>query len=118
MAPADQREAGTLRAYSRRSFSIISHARFNRKLVMREKIVPRVIVLLLLVGALILPVAISLLFGLAKLLRAMDDSPGAAALDWISLAAGVLWVLDLVALIVIQTIESLLADDSHNEPPA
>ncbi len=84
---------------------------------MRERIVPRVIVLLLLVGALILPVAISVLFGLAKLLAAMGDSLGAAALDWVALAAGVLWVLDLVALVVVQTIESL-SGDSRNEPPA
>ena len=85
---------------------------------MREKVVPRVIVLLLLVGALILPVAISVLFGLAKLLAAMGDALGAAALDRVALAAGVLWVLDLVALVVVQTIESLLAEDSRNEPPA
>lgn len=84
---------------------------------MREKILPRVVVLLLLVGALILPVAISVLFGLAKLLVAMGDSVGAAVLDRVALAAGVFWVLDLVALIVVQTIASLLAEDSHNEPP-
>lgn len=78
---------------------------------MAQRPVPTSVVLLLLVGALMLPVAISILFGLGRLLAAMGDSPGGTVLGWIALAAGVLWSLDLVCLILVQAINSLGSDD-------
>ncbi len=81
---------------------------------MAQRPVPTSVVVLLLVGALMLPVAISILFGLAKLLTAMDDLPGAAVLGWIALATGVLWSLDLVCLILVQAVNSLGNDDRQS----
>lgn len=74
---------------------------------MRERLVPGSVVLLLLVGALMLPVAISILFGLGRLLAAMGDAIGGTVLGWIALAAGILWSLDLICLVVVQAINSL-----------
>lgn len=74
---------------------------------MGQRLVPVSVVLLLLVGAVVLPMAISLLFGLGRLLAAMGDAQGGAVMGWISLAAGVVWTLDLVALVLVQTINSL-----------
>ncbi len=54
-----------------------------------------------------LPVAISILSGLSRLLSAMGDSSGGMVLNWIALAAGILWILDLVGLILVQAINSL-----------
>jgi hypothetical protein len=77
---------------------------------MREKLVPGSVVLLLLVGALMLPVAISILFGLGELLTAMGDAAGGTVLRWIALAAGILWGLDLICLVLVQAINSLGGD--------
>ncbi len=78
---------------------------------MGQRLVPASVVLLLLVGALMLPVAISILFGLGRLLDAMGDSTGGTVLGWIALAAGILWSLDLVCLILVQTVNSLGNDE-------
>jgi hypothetical protein len=74
---------------------------------MGQRLVPASVVLLLLVGALMLPVAISILFGLGRLLAAMGDGAGGTVLGWIALAAGVFWILDLVCLVLVQAINSL-----------
>ena len=75
---------------------------------------PRVIVWLL-VGALGLPIVLCVLVGLAHLLEAMQDQAGAAAVARFALAIGVLWVLDLVALLILQAIRSLTSD-SPSQP--
>lgn len=80
---------------------------------MGQRLVPASVVLLLLVGALMLPVAISILFGLGRLLTAMGDSAGGTVLGWIALAAGILWSLDLVCLILVQAINSLGNDEGQ-----
>ena len=82
---------------------------------MRQRLVPASAVLLLLVGALMLPVAISVLVGLGKLLVAMGDTAGGTVLDWIALAAGVFWGLDLVCLILVQAINSFVPDDVQDQ---
>lgn len=85
---------------------------------MGQRLVPTSVVLLLLVGALMLPVAISILFGLGRLLGAMGDSAGGTVLGWIALAAGVLWILDLICLVLVQAINSLGGGDrgEHQGP--
>ncbi|NLS91225.1 MAG: hypothetical protein GXX96_03455 [Planctomycetaceae bacterium] len=74
---------------------------------MGQRPVSASVVLLLLVGALMLPVAISILFGLGRLLSAMGDTAGGSVLGWIALAAGILWSLDLIGLVLVQAINSL-----------
>lgn len=74
---------------------------------------PASVVVLLLVGALMLPVAISILFGLGRLLSAMGDAAGGSVLGWIALAAGVVWSLDLIGLVLVQAINSLGNNDEQ-----
>lgn len=57
--------------------------------------------------AVILPVAIAIVVAVARLLGAMQDEAGAAALDRIALAIGILWAIDLVCLLLAQGINSL-----------
>lgn len=61
----------------------------------------------LLVAALVLPIAELVMLGLARLLAAMGDEAGAVVLDRISLAGGILWTVDLVALLLVVAIRSL-----------
>ncbi len=83
---------------------------------MRDRIVPRAAILLLVVAALILPVGVSVLVGLARLLATMGDASGGVALNWIAFACGILWVLDLVCLVLVQAINSLGGPDGPDEP--
>jgi hypothetical protein len=57
--------------------------------------------------ACILPVAITIVLAVGKLLGAMQDAVGAAALDRVALAVGILWGIGLVCLLVAQGINSL-----------
>jgi hypothetical protein len=61
----------------------------------------------LLVAALGLPIAMCVLYALARLLEAMKDEAGANALGYVNLGLLALWVIDLVALVVVQAIHSL-----------
>ncbi len=62
---------------------------------------------LLLAAALVLPIAELMMLGLGRLLAAMGDLSGAVVLDRISLAGGLLWVLDLVCLLLVLAAQSL-----------
>jgi hypothetical protein len=62
---------------------------------------------LLLAAALVLPIAELMMLGLGRLLAAMGDLAGAMVLDRISLAGGLLWVLDLVCLLLVLAAQSL-----------
>jgi hypothetical protein len=65
------------------------------------------VTLLLVIAALVLPIAICVLVALGKLLGAMGDVSGAAGVDRIALACGVLWVVGLIALVIVQALASL-----------
>lgn len=54
-----------------------------------------------------LPVAITLLWAAGRLLLAMQDLSAAAVLDRLALCLGLMWALDLVCLVLAQTINSL-----------
>lgn len=60
------------------------------------------VLLLLLIVALLLPVATIVLGILAWLLGKMGDAPGSAVLDRVALTCVVLWILDLVFLVLAQ----------------
>ena len=68
-------------------------------------------VLLLLAGALFLPVAIVIILTMGRLLLALEDAAGAAVLKRIALAVGVVWVLVLVCLPIVLAVRTLTADD-------
>ena len=61
----------------------------------------------LLVAALVLPVAISVLVGVGRLLAAMNDAAGAQFVDRLALGGGVLWIVVLVCLLLVQVLHSL-----------
>jgi hypothetical protein len=65
-------------------------------------------------GALVLPIAISVMVGVGRLLAAMGDPAGAAVLDYLALAAGIVWVVLLVCLVVVLGIAAL---GRQEEPP-
>jgi uncharacterized membrane protein YhaH (DUF805 family) len=71
-------------------------------------------VFLLLVGGLVLPIAISLILALATLLTAMGDAIGGQVLQYIALACGIFWMIDLVCLLLAQGLNSL-ADRSADD---
>jgi hypothetical protein len=60
----------------------------------------------LIVAALGLPIVLCVLLGLAKLLDAMQDADGAVGVGRFALAIGVLWVIDLVALVILQAVQA------------
>ena len=67
---------------------------------------PRAIVWLI-VGAIGLPIVLCVLIGLAWLLRMMQDEAGAACLGRVAMGLAIVWIIDLIALVVIQAINSL-----------
>jgi hypothetical protein len=81
--------------------------------MMRKPIPPRVLWTLL-AAAVVLPMAIALLAGVAGLLGAMGDTWGDAVVRSVALACGLAWILDLVCLVLAQTINGLA--DPPDEP--
>jgi hypothetical protein len=82
---------------------------------MHRPIIPQRIVLGLIATAILLPIIICVVIGVAALLGAMGDSLGGAVLQRIALACGILWVIDLVCLLVAVAIETLGSPDEPNE---
>jgi hypothetical protein len=70
-------------------------------------VVSRPVLTVLLTAACVLPLALAVLLGVARLLAAMQDTTGASVLERVALAVGMLWAIDLVCMIVAQTINSL-----------
>ena len=68
---------------------------------------PRSVLVVLISAGLILPLAQGVLFWVAKLLAAMQDTAGQAWVDRLSLACGVLWAIDLTVLVVALGIHAL-----------
>ena len=66
----------------------------------------------LVTAALVLPIALSIAVAAARLLGAMQDQAGAAVLDRVALALGIVWIVDLVCLIIALAL-ALLTASSH-----
>jgi hypothetical protein len=70
----------------------------------------------LLGGVLVLPIAIVLVLGVARLLTAMGDAAGGTVLGWIALAGGILWGITMICLLVALGLHSLApSDDSPRD---
>ncbi len=65
------------------------------------------VIVCLIVGAVGLPMAMCVLYALAKLLEAMQDFTGADVLARVNLALFALWAINLVALLIASAINSL-----------
>ncbi|MFZ1934668.1 MAG: hypothetical protein WCB27_15300 [Thermoguttaceae bacterium] len=80
---------------------------------MNRLMIPDRIVLLLIAVAVLLPVALCVVLGIAALLAQMGDAAGAAVLYRIALAGGILWVIDLIFLVLALAIGSLRGPDEE-----
>jgi len=70
-------------------------------------VISRRVFVVLVAAALALPIANLILMAAGQLLAAMQDTLGAAVLGRLSLAVGLVWVVDLVALLIIQALDRL-----------
>ncbi|MGA2031865.1 MAG: hypothetical protein ABSG68_06395 [Thermoguttaceae bacterium] len=85
---------------------------------MPGKPVPSRIVLSLLALVLVLPIVISVIVALAALLGGMGDSAGAGALKYVALAAGIVWTVGLVCLVLVEGLNSLANTPDQDDSPA
>lgn len=69
--------------------------------------VSRKVLIVLLSAGCVLPVAITLVWAVGRLLLAMQDSAAAAVLDRVALVLGLFWALNLICLVLAQTINAL-----------
>ena len=78
---------------------------------MQQPLVPHRFVLLLIATALLLPITICVVFGVAALLEAMGDAAGGRGLYRIALGCGILWAINLICLVLVQAIGSFKGPD-------
>ena len=65
----------------------------------------RRLILCLVAGLIVLPIVLSVLVALARLLGAMVDATGALVLDRVSLGVGIVWLVDFVSLVLVLALE-------------
>ena len=80
---------------------------------MSRPIIPDRIVLSLIVVAVLLPITLCVVLGVAALLAQMGDAAGGAVLNRIALAGGILWAIDLIFLVLTLAIGSLHGPDEE-----
>ena len=80
---------------------------------MNRRLIPRGVTLLLLAGMVILPIAAGVVLAVSSLLAAMGDSTGGVVLKYLALGCGILWFVDLAALVLVQGLQGL---SDHDEP--
>jgi len=75
--------------------------------------------LCLFIGAVLLPISICVALAVAAVLGGMGDLSGESALRGVAIAAGVVWAIDLISLVLVVALESLANRDrnDHNEEP-
>ena len=78
---------------------------------MHQPLVPRRLVLALIVAAILLPIMLCVVLGVAGLLDAMGDSLGGLVLHRIALAGGILWIIDLICLVLVLAIGAIRGPD-------
>ncbi len=79
--------------------------------------IPPWIILLLLAGASILPVAVCLVLVLSALLGAMGDANGAQVLVYVGWAIGGLWGVCLTALVFALALRTLFGPEDRQDSP-
>jgi hypothetical protein len=78
---------------------------------MQPLLAPRRIIFPLVLAAILLPIAVCVVVGVAALLGGMGDAIGEGVLRWIALAGGILWIIDLVCLILLLAISAISNPD-------
>jgi hypothetical protein len=71
----------------------------------------------LLAVALVLPIAVVVIVGVAALLSALGDAVGGRVLAWIGLGVGIVWLVDLVCLVILQALLWLADRPSVSREP-
>lgn len=85
---------------------------------MNPLLLRRSILLTLVTGLVILPISLTVLWGVSCLLRAMGETRGGAVFGYIGLAGGILWAIDLVCLVAFQGLSTLAENNEANDSPA
>lgn len=78
---------------------------------MRHPSMPHRLVLALAAIAVLLPIILCVVLGVAALLVAMGDPAGGCILQRIALAGGILWAVDLICLVLALAIAALRGPD-------
>jgi hypothetical protein len=74
----------------------------------RDKgVISKLLLARLLTGALLLPAAIVLVVAVAGLLSGMNDAGGAYVMNRVALGLGIVWILELIALLLALALNSL-----------
>ena len=76
---------------------------------------PRSLLLKLLGGLVVLPIALVIVLVVGRLLAAMGDAQAAHWLDGIALFGGIVWVVDLVAVVLVLGLQALAPSDEVEE---
>ena len=76
----------------------------------------RRVVMVLLVGALVTSMTTVLLAGLATLLGWLGDHRAAAAVTWVAIGVGVIWIVDLIGLVLAVGIGYTLGSNRRSGP--
>ena len=82
---------------------------------MSKKPVPRSAVLFLIGGLTIFPIFIAVIWGVSVLLAKMGDATGGVVMGYVAMAAGILWAVDLIALVLVQAINYVAEDDRRDD---
>jgi hypothetical protein len=83
---------------------------------MHRPLIPHRVVLTLIATSLLLPITICVIFGVAALLQAMGDSLGGGVLYRVALGCGILWSINLIALVLVLAIVTLRGPDEPSDP--
>jgi hypothetical protein len=81
---------------------------------MHHPLIPNRLVLILIAAAILLPITICVVLGVAALLEAMGDSTGGCVLHRTGLGIGILWAIDLICLVLTLGIHAI--DNGPSEP--
>ena len=81
---------------------------------MRRQLIPRAVLLVLIAIALVTPIGICVILAAGRLLGTMGDAAAGGVLDWIALAFGGVWLVDLICLVLAHAVNSLSEAD---DPP-
>lgn len=79
-------------------------------------VVPKGLLFVLVAAATLLPIAITLVIATSFLFAGFQDTAVVRVLNGVALTAGLLWILVLVGLVVLLSLDSLARPDTTAEP--
>ncbi len=82
----------------------------------RQPISPRLLLALIGVGV-VLPIAITVIAGVAAIMGGMGDAGGSRVLGYVASAAGIVWAIDLACLVLAHALNAVSDSDGPHHPP-